>query len=166
MSYTPFKSTSPRAIAGIGFQKRVLKEFQNLFPNIQFEMTWDYFKTQDPSLTDRELAIIEKKEGDITYVFGGERHFVECCFAMGEKLSRLCEMKRKNFIGQNKWYCYGFANSNDIIFIPSFVWQSYTAKIKTSDKSCRMVPVDSIKSIKAGCSGLASYWENVHGVQQ
>ena len=84
MSYTPFNPKSKRAIAGLGFQQKVFEEFQKTFPHIKFEMTWDFFKKQDPSLTNKELAILEKRDGDITYMFNGFRHYVECCFAMGK----------------------------------------------------------------------------------
>lgn len=162
MSYTPFNPKSKRAIAGLNFQQKVFDQFQKSFPNIGFEMTWDFYKNQNPSLTNKELAILEKRDGDITYVFEGQRHYVECCFAMGEKLSRLCEMKRLNFIGKNKWYCYGFANSEDIVFMPSTVWKKYTSKIDKADKSCRMVPLANIKNLKAGRYGVRNYWNYVH----
>jgi len=162
MSYTPFNPNSKRAIAGLGFQQKVFEEFQKEFPDIEFEMTWDFFKKLNPLLDNKELAIIEKREGDITYEVDGQRHYVECCFAMGKKVSRLCEMKRQKFIGKNKWYCYGFANSEDIIFMPSIVWKKYTAKIDKADKTCRMVPLTSIKGLKAGRKGLQNYWETVH----
>jgi len=162
MSYTPFQATSERAIAGLGFQKKVLEQFQKSYPDIEFEMTWDFFKNNDPSLTNKQLAILEKRDGDITYVFDGERHFVECCFAMGNKISRLCEMKRTQFVGKNKWYCYGFANSDDMVFMPSIVWKKYTSKIKPADKTCRIVPLSSIRGLKAGCKGIKNYWSKVH----
>ena len=71
-------------------------------------------------------------------------------------------MKRQNFIGENKWYCYGFADSKDIIFMPSFVWKKYTSKIDKADKTCRMVPLTSIKGLKAGQRGIKNYWSSVH----
>ena len=85
MSYTPFVATSPRAIAGIGFQDKVFAQFKDLYPQIKFEMVWDFYKEKQPTLTDRQLAIIEKEQGDITYELNGERRYVECCFAMGSK---------------------------------------------------------------------------------
>jgi len=53
MSYTPFVATSPRAIAGIGFQDKILKQFKALYSDIKFEMVWDLYKERDPTLTDR-----------------------------------------------------------------------------------------------------------------
>ena len=165
MSYTPFVATSPRAIAGIGFQNKVFNEISDLYPEIDFEMTWDYFKSQNPELTDKELAILEKSNGDITYVFNGQRHYIECCFAMGSNVSRLCEMKRKNFIGKNKWYCYGFANIESIVFIPSSVWQKYTSFIEPADRSCRMVPIKSILNLRNSSTGIENYMSSVHETQ-
>ena len=163
MSYTPFNPKSKRAIAGIGFQKKILKEFQETYGATEFQMTWDFFKDGDSSLTDKDLAILEKENGDITYVVDGQRYFIECCFVMGDKVSRLCEMKRSRFVGENKWYCYGFANSEEVVFMPSLVWKKYTSKIKKADKSCRMVPLDSIRGLRAGFSGVENYWNKVHG---
>ena len=163
MPYTKFKADSPRAIAGLKFQTETLNKLSEQYPNVKFEMVWDYHKRKNPELTDRELAIIEKREGDITYVVNGQRHYIECCFAMGKKLSRLCEMKRISFVGDNKWYCYGFATSDDIVFIPSTTWKSYTSKIKKADRSCRMIPISSIFNLKAGKKGITNYWEAYHG---
>lgn len=162
MSYTPFNPKSKRAIAGLGFQREILENLQMTFPKVGFEMTWDFFKSKNPDYTDKQLAILEKENGDITYVFNGNRHFIECCFAMGTEVSRLCEMKRQKFVGENKWYCYGFAGTKEIILIPSFVWRKYTETIKPSDRSCRMVPIKAIKGIRAGCKSLESYWSTVH----
>ena len=162
MPYTPFNPNSPRAKAGLKFQQDVFDKLQEMFPEVEFEMTWDFYKKQDPSLTNKELAIIEKKQGDITYIYNGERRYIECCFAMSESYSRLCEMKRRSFIGPNKWYCYGFKNSTDIVFIPSAVWKKYTSHIEKADKSCRMVPIDSIKNLRCNRIGITEYWGNAH----
>ena len=164
MSYTPFNPTSKRAIAGLKFQQEVFENLHKTYPDIQFEMTWDFYKKKYPDLTDRDLAILEKQNGDITYMLEGQRHYIECCFAMGTKVSRLCEMKREKFVGKNKWYCYGFAHDNDVIFMPSITWKKYTAKIKKADRSCRMIPLSSIKNLKAGRTGISNYWDEVHNV--
>lgn len=162
MSYTPFRPNSPRAIAGLGFQQRVFDLLSAAYPEVVFEMTWDYFLNQNSELTCKELAILEKEWGDITYELNGKRYWIECCFAMGNKLSRLCEMKRISFKGKTKWYCYGFAESEEMIFIPSTVWQVYTSRIEKSDSSCRMVPLNSIRNLKAGEKGIENYWNRIH----
>ena len=164
MSYTPFVATSPRAIAGIGFQDKVFAQFKDLYPQIKFEMVWDFYKEKQPTLTDRQLAIIEKEQGDITYELNGERRYVECCFAMGSKVSRLCEMKRTKFIGPNKWYCYGFANREDVVFIPSYTWHKYTSHITPADRSCRIVPIKSILGLKNKSLGIENYMSKVHSL--
>ena len=162
MSFTPFDPNSPRAIAGLNFQQKFFEAISSAHPEVRFEMTWDHFKSKDNSLNNKQLAILEKEFGDITYVMNGERHYIECCFVMGKKLSRLCEMKRIKFHGENKWYCYGFAECNDVVLIPSLAWKKYTSKIKKRDRSCRMVPISSILGIKAGSHSIENYWENVH----
>ena len=162
MSFTPFNPKSKRAIAGLAFQQRVFENFTVTFPDIRFEMTWDFFKSKNPELTDKDLAVLEKEHGDITYLLHGERHFVECCYAMGTEISRLCEMKRRKFVGKNKWYCYGFSDNDEIILIPSFVWKKYTEQIEPADRSCRIVPLSSIRNLKAGCVGIQEYWLKAH----
>ena len=162
MSYTPFKPTSPRAVAGLGFQQRAFEAFVRSHPDIEFEMVWDYFAKLNPDLGSKELAILEKEWGDITYEVDGVRHWVECCYAMGTKISRLCEMKRTRFLGERRWYCYGFAGSDEMIFIPSITWNSYTAHIEQPDKSCRIVPLQSIRNLKKGQHGIDNYWKEVH----
>jgi|TARA_R110000823_G_scaffold148191_1_gene278855 uncharacterized protein with HEPN domain len=162
MSFTPYVATSKRAIAGMAFQSKVFQKLQNSYPGIEFEMVWDFFKEKDPTLSNKELAIIEKKEGDITYIYNEQRYYIECCFAMGTKISRLCEMKRKNFIGKNKWYCYGFAGNDNMIFIHSFVWNEYTSKIDQDDKSCRIVPLKYIFGLRNKITGIQDYMEKLH----
>ena len=162
MSFTPYVATSKRAKAGIAFQNKVFSQLQDLYPGIKFEMVWDFFKDQDPKLTDKELAIIEKKEGDITYMHNGQRHNIECCFAMGTQITRLCEMKRRCFSGKNKWYCYGFAGRDDMIFMHSILWNKYTSKIEQKDRSCRMVPLRYIFGLKNKLTGIEEYMTNQH----
>ena len=166
MPFTPFDPTSFRARAGIEFQNDFMARLSDEFPGVEFEMVWDHFKSRDESLTNRELAKLEKEHGDITYVVDGERHFIECCFVLGKKQSRLCEMKRRKFVGENKWYCYGFRDSTDIVLMPSVVWKSYTSQIPKKDRSCRMVPIQSIKNFRAGTGSINEYWNAVHKTEE
>ena len=93
-----FDPNSERAIQGLDFQNSVFEQLKEEFPdNSTFEETWNYFKNKDPDLTVYELACLEKEWGDITFVHEGQRFWVECCFAMGEKNSWFCEMKRIKF---------------------------------------------------------------------
>lgn len=163
MAYTAFDQNSERSIAGLEFQKNVLVKLQLQFPETEFVMVWDYFKGINPSLTARQLSHLEKEFGDITYEHAGQRHYVECCLAMGKKYSRLCEMKRLKFAGKNKWYCYGFKNSDQVVLFPSLVWKKYVSKIQISaDRSHRLVPIYAIKSLKAASHTLKTYWKNYH----
>lgn len=162
MPFTPFDPNSFRAKAGLEFQDNFMSKLVEKFPNVEFAMVWDFFKDQDETLTNRDLAKIEKRHGDITYVFNGQRHFIECCLVLGKKNSRLCEMKRLKFAGENKWYCYGFRGSEDIVLMPSKVWNLYTSHIPKKDRSCRMVPISSIKNLKAGHKSIEKYWDIVH----
>ena len=90
-----FDPKSERAIQGLDFQNSVFEQLKEEFPdNDTFEETWTYFKNKNPDLTVYELACLEKEWGDITFVHEGQRFWVECCYAMGEKNSWFCEMKR------------------------------------------------------------------------
>ena len=163
MAYTAFDHNSDRSIAGLAFQKNVLAKLKLHQPETEFVMVWDYFKEINPSLTDRQLSHLEKEFGDITYEHAGQRHYIECCLAMGKKYSRLCEMKRLKFVGSNRWYCYGFKNSNSVVLFPSLVWKSYASKIKLADdRSYRLVPIYSIKGLRAAAHSLESYWNIYH----
>jgi hypothetical protein len=161
-----FNPESPQAIAGLAFQTSVFEELQKEFPNNEtFEETWDYFKKQDPSLSIYELACLEKEWGDITFVHEGQRFWVECCFAMGEKNSWFCEMKRKKFRGVNKFYCWGKRiDPGKTWYIPSRPWNDYVEQCKTAKKgkkTFRIVPVhligDNIRVAKRGADAFAKY---------
>jgi len=161
-----FDPNSQRAIAGLSFQTSVFEELQKEFPgNDTFEETWDYFKKQDPSLSIYELACLEKEWGDITFVHEGQRFWVECCFAMGEKNSWFCEMKRKKFRGINKFYCWGKRiEPGKTWYIPSRPWNDYVEKCeitKKGKKTFRVVPVhligDNIRVAKRGADAFAKY---------
>ena len=102
-----FDPKSPRAIAGKEFQDKVFYELVNKYPDTKFEMTWDFYKKANPTLSDFELSCIEKEQGDITFVHNNERHYIECCLAMGKDHTWMCDLKREKFLGNNKWYCCG-----------------------------------------------------------
>ena len=161
-----FDPKSPQAIAGLAFQSSVFEELQKEFPdNDTFEETWDYFKKQNPDLSIYELACLEKEWGDITFVHEGQRFWVECCFAMGEKNSWFCEMKRKKFRGVNKFYCWGKRiEPGKTWYIPSRPWNDYVEKCETKKKgkkTFRVVPVhligDNIRVAKRGPNAFGKY---------
>ena len=83
---------------------------------------------------------------------------------MGERYSRMCEMKRLKFNGENKWYCYGFNGTSDIIMIPSQIWNRYVSKITKRDVSHRMVPIYAIKGLRAGIHNIGEYWKECHKI--
>jgi hypothetical protein len=154
-----FNPDSDRAKKGLAFQTQVFEELKKRYPgNDTFEETWDYFKKQNPDLTIYELACLEKEWGDITFVYDGQRFWVECCFAMGKKSSWFCEMKRIKFRGINKFYCWGKINEpGKTWFIPSDKWNAYVSKcdkVKQGKKTFRVIPMhligDNIRVAKRG----------------
>ena len=161
-----FDPNSERAIAGLDFQNSVFEQLKEEFPdNNTFEETWNYFKKQNPDLTVYELACLEKEWGDITFVHEGQRFWVECCYAMGEKNSWFCEMKRLKFRGTNKFYCWGKRiEPGKTWFIQAATWNNYVTKcekIRQGKKSFRVVPVhligDNIRKAKRGVDEFAKY---------
>ena len=161
-----FDPTSQRAIQGLDFQNSVFEQLKEEFPdNDTFEETWTYFKNKNPELTVYELACLEKEWGDITFVHEGQRFWVECCYAMGEKNSWFCEMKRLKFRGTNKFYCWGKRiEPGKTWFIQSKAWNDYVKKcdrVRQGKKSFRIVPVhligDNLYKAKRGVDEFARY---------
>ena len=161
-----FDPTSERAIQGLEFQNSVFEQLKEEFPdNDTFEETWNYFKNKNPGLTVYELACLEKEWGDITFVHEGQRFWVECCYAMGEKNSWFCEMKRLKFRGTNKFYCWGKRTEpGKTWFIQSKAWNDYVEKcdrVRQGKKSFRVVPVhligDNLYKAKRGVDEFAKY---------
>ena len=154
-----FDPESTRAKEGIAFQDRVFNELVKRFPNHGMQLTWDYFKKQNPSLSVYELACLEKEWGDITFVLNGQRMWIECCYAMGKKNTWFCEMKRIKFRGINKWYCWGkIEEPNNFLFVTSKTWNSYAKKcnlVKQGKKSFRVVSKSIIgPNLRAGKQGV------------
>ena len=140
-----FDPNSERAKQGLAFQSLVFEQLKEVFPEVDsFEETWDYFKERDPTLEIYDLACLEKEYGDITFLYEGQRFWVECCYAMGKKSSWFCEMKRLKFKGINKWYCWGKSNEpGRTWFIQSASWNKYVSKcdkVRQGKKSFRVVP--------------------------
>jgi len=130
------------------------------------EMTWDYYKKQNPKLTVYELACLEKEWGDITFKLEGQRIWVECCYAMGKTNTWFCEMKRLKFRGINKYYCWGKIETPEwMFFIPSQPWNNYTEKCDIAwhgKKSFRVVPKSVISpNIRAGKIGVDNFAEYI-----
>ena len=161
-----FNPDSNRAKRGLAFQNEVFTSLKKAFPNNDtFEETWGYFLKDNPSLSEYELACLEKEWGDITFVHEGQRFWVECCLAMGKESSWFCEMKRIKFRGVNKFYCWGKIDEpGKMWFIPSKQWNSYVKKcdkVRQGKKSFRVVPKhligDNIRVAKRGSHEFAKY---------
>jgi hypothetical protein len=130
---------SARSVAGKEFQNKVLKEFRNseIFENVE-----DFRERKRAEgiaagrpYTEVQLSVFEKSWGDITFLVGDHRFYVECCLAMGEHRTSMCEIKRTRFVGDNKWYCYGKRTDPDArIFIHSQVWHDYMSRLNLNQK--------------------------------
>ncbi len=161
-----FNPNSDRAIAGKKFQESVLKELQKWFPDAEdFREKERQFGIDTGSpYTESELSILEKTFGDITFTANGQRYYVECCFAMGDKYTNMCELKREGFVGFNKWYCWGKRiNPKEIAFIPSRTWFSYLSKVDLHNKNgwrYRRMEIRKIgKNIRAAKTSYESFFK-------
>jgi hypothetical protein len=161
-----FDPTTPRSIAGKDFQERVLGEMleYNIFAGAQDfrEMKRAEGIAAGNPYTEKDLSFLEKEFGDIIVNINGQDVFVECCFAMGETHTSMCETKRQRFIGPNKWYCFGKRIDPDTrIFIPSAVWQMYMGRIDLNYGKgwrYRRVPLHLIgTNIRAAVVGLDNF---------
>ena len=157
-----FNPNSARAVAGLKFQNKVLEELKGFEQLSNVEDTRVYFQRLRPGASCQELSILEKTWGDITFMYNADRYWVECCFAMGDEKTSMCEIKRKNFAGPNKWYCWGKRVEPDTrVFIPSLVWRKYLGRINLIDKNgwqYRTVPIKYIvKNIRAAQLGLKNF---------
>jgi hypothetical protein len=134
MGKSSYDPNSEQAKLGLAFQGEVFKKIQE-YPGIfEAELTWDFFNRLDPGLEDFDYACYEKEFGDITFLqedgFGmRRRYWVECCFILGEKSTRFCEMKRLKFEGSNKWYAFGKLHDPKMAtcFVPSKAWNAYVS---------------------------------------
>ena len=124
-----FDPARPRAIAGLDFQKRVMEKLLNTRGVKNVEDVREWLKKTNKNYTEYDLNIGERFHGDITFILEGERYFVECCLAMGEK-SKMSESKRRMFKGRNKWYCWGRSDDLEFLcFVPSLMWSKYSKKL-------------------------------------
>ena len=147
-----YNPKSARSIAGKDFQNKVLEEFKNSEIFVDVEDFREKKRTEGilsgKPYTETELSILEKSWGDITFLVGDHRFYIECCFAMGEHQTSMCEIKRECFVGDNKWYCYGKRIDPDArVFIHSRVWQAYMGQLKLNKKNGWRYRTVDIKSI-------------------
>ena len=162
-----FDPNSERAIAGIEFQNKVQSELEGCetFQNVEDfreRARQIYYDGATDKKTESLLSRMEKEFGDITFTIEGQRFYVECCLAMNPKKSSMCEIKRTNFIGPNKWYCWGKLGSpEERVFIPSMVWQKYMGTLDLQTRngwSFREIPIHRIgPSIRAAIIGTKNF---------
>jgi len=144
-----FDPNSERSVKGLEFQQKIFDELKSLDGISELEMVWDLFNRLDPGLSNYDYACYEKQFGDITFMKDGKRYWVECCFIMATHETKFHDLKRQNFKGPNKWYCFGKMHHPEQppYFIPSKSWNAYTKKcdLKTFGHSkYRMINVDLI----------------------
>jgi hypothetical protein len=124
-----FDPNSRQAIQGLKFQDEVLRDLEKKF----YEVTpvRDWLLSIDPFLTSSQLNLLEQTWGDIVVKTrpGEDPIFVECV-SLGYEHSRFPESKVKKFMGDNKFYAFGW-DGGETKYIPSSTWNAYARKLES-----------------------------------
>ena len=123
-----FNPNSRQAIQGMKFQDDVLQDLTQAFHEVI--PVRDYLLAIDPCLSSQQLNFLEQTFGDIVVKLSpaSDPIFVECV-SINYENSRFPESKVKKFIGDNKFYAFGWENETTK-FIPSSTWNAYARKLE------------------------------------
>ena len=157
MNRNTFDPSSNRAVVGLRFQRKVQDDMSKLFDSVI--STREYLKNQDKSLSESQLNFLEQKFGDIAVVIDSDIIFIECVSINSEFSSPFPESKIKNFIGENKFYAFGW-DDEDVSFIHSSTWNSYARNLPSflrDGRKFRKLMRSNIRSIKKMCSGVEDF---------
>ena len=124
-----FDPNSRQAIQGLKFQDEVLRDLENKFCEVTPVRDW--LLSIDPSLTSNQLNLLEQTWGDIVVwvTSNADPIFVECV-SLGYENSRFPESKVKKFMGDNKFYAFGW-EGEATKYIPSATWNAYARKLES-----------------------------------
>lgn len=120
-----FNPNSERAKAGLEFQDTIAKEL--LEKGVKVQTVYDWLKSMDPCLENRQVWALEKTWGDLVCTkHDGSLLFIECVTASQEET--IFPMSKLQFEGKNKWYLFGWDDHRH--FVPSYQWNSYVKKVE------------------------------------
>lgn len=153
-----FDPKSRRAIQGLKFQDDIQQELAQLFYEVVSSR--DYLLAIDPCLSQQQLNFLEQTFGDIVVKQTPESDpiFVECVSLGGEN-SRFPESKVKKFMGDNKFYAFGW-EGGDTKYIRSATWNAYARKLDSFfifDREFRKFSREQITSVKRSCVGTDQF---------
>ena len=124
-----FDHKSRQAIQGLKFQDDVLQDLKQVFEEVI--PVRDYLLAIDPCLSSKQLNFLEQTFGDIVVKFSptSDPVFVECV-SLGYENSRFPESKVKKFMGDNKFYAFGW-DGVETKYISSATWNAYARKLES-----------------------------------
>jgi hypothetical protein len=153
-----FDPKSRQAIQGLKFQDGIQQELTQLFHEVVSSR--DYLLAIDPCLSPQQLNFLEQTFGDIVVKPAPESDpvFVECVSLGGEN-SRFPESKVKKFIGDNKFYAFGW-EGGETKYIPSATWNAYARNLDSFfrfGREFRKFSRGQITSVKTSCVGTNQF---------
>ena len=153
-----FDSNSRRAIQGLKFQDEVLQELAKKFYEVVPVRDW--LTTIDPHLSEVQLNVLEQTWGDIVVwvTSNADPIFVECV-SLGYENSRFPESKVKKFMGDNKFYAFGW-EGEATKYIPSATWNAYARKLESFfrfGREFRKFSRGQITSVRTSCVGTEQF---------
>ena len=153
-----FDINSRQAIEGLKFQDEVLQELTKKFYEVIPVRDW--LLSIDPFLTSSQLNLLEQTWGDIVVkqTPTSDPIFVECV-SLGYEHSRFPESKVKKFMGDNKFYAFGW-DGGETKYIPSATWNAYARKLESFfrfGREFRKFSRGHITSVRKSCVGTEQF---------
>ena len=153
-----FNPKSRQAIQGMKFQDEVQQELEQLFHEVVSSR--DYLLAIDPCLSPQQLNFLEQTFGDIVVKQSptSDPIFVECV-SLGAENSRFPESKVKKFMGDNKFYAFGW-DGGETKYIPSATWNAYARKLESFfrfGREFRKFSRGHITSVRKSCVGTEQF---------
>lgn len=122
-----YDANSERTKRGEAFEDFIIEELRKE-PDVQdIVKVWEWLETEKGVTERAAKAAMSKSYGDITFLFKGERRFIECCSASG-KWTTICNQKVEKFLGADRFYCVGLISENGSVMKYAFTASESMAK--------------------------------------
>ena len=160
-----FNPKSRQAIQGLEFQDSVQKELEQLFHEVISSR--DYLLAIDPCLSSQQLNFLEQTFGDIVVKQSptSDPIFVECV-SLGYENSRFPESKVRKFVGDNKFYAFGWKDEITK-YISSTTWNAYARKLECffmHGRQYRKFSRQNIRNVRKASVGSETFRDSLAGV--
>ncbi len=162
-----FNPKSRQAIQGMKFQDEVQQELEQLFHEVVSSR--DYLLAIDPCLSPQQLNFLEQTFGDIVVKQSptSDPIFVECV-SLGAENSRFPESKVRKFMGDNKFYAFGWEDETTK-FIPSSTWNAYARKLEDFfmyGRQYRKFSRQNIRNVRKSVTGCETFRDSVEVINE